>query len=67
MERYNLSKAVHQSKVNSISYDSDSKLFTLQTSTGLRKARIVIMAAGAALEPTLPPGCPFCGLEKTGR
>jgi hypothetical protein len=71
VERYDLGNLVEQSEVTSISYDpslSDSGpgVFTLETSTGRKKARIVVFAVGAALKPSLPRGCPFCGLESTG-
>ncbi|KAH6681793.1 hypothetical protein B0J14DRAFT_223002 [Halenospora varia] len=62
--RYNLTEIVEKSKVSSISYNPhgsiNSGIFTLQTSTGTRKARVVIFAAGAASQPSLPPNCPFC-------
>jgi hypothetical protein len=69
--RYNLSNLVQKSEVRSITYDaaptsSSSGIFTLQTSTGTKKARIVVLAIGAALKPTLPPDCPFCGLDVRG-
>jgi hypothetical protein len=69
--RYRLDDLVERSEVRSISYatlpNTDGPgLFTLETSTGVKKARIVVFAVGAALKPALPPGCPFCGLEKTG-
>ncbi|KAG0652152.1 hypothetical protein D0Z07_1301 [Hyphodiscus hymeniophilus] len=69
--RYGLSDLVEEAEVSSISYepslvDKDSGIFTLKTSAGMKRARIVVMAVGAALKPKLPPDCPFCGLEQTG-
>lgn len=69
--RYNLADVVQKSEVKSISYSTSPTtswpgVFTLDTSTGIRRARIVVFAVGGALNPVLPPDCPFCGLEKTG-
>ena len=71
VERYALGELVEKSEVTSISYaasliDSGPGVFTLETSTGVKKACIVVFAVGAALKPSLPSGCPFCGLETTG-
>ncbi|RAL60793.1 hypothetical protein DID88_009898 [Monilinia fructigena] len=62
--RYDLSNIVEKSEVNSIDYKPNEcpdcpGVFTLQTSTGTRRARIVVFAAGAALNPALPSDCPF--------
>lgn len=69
--RYGLEDLVERSEVTSISYtvsrtSDDLGVFTLETSTGVKRARIIVFAVGAALKPTLPPGCPFCGLEQAG-
>ena len=70
VSRYQLRHLVEQAEVASISYGPPSTdgpgIFTLKTSTGLKKARIVVLAIGAALKPTLPTDCPFCGLEQIG-
>ncbi|KAF5873899.1 putative fad binding domain protein [Botrytis fragariae] len=62
--RYDLADIVEKSKVNSIDYKPSEcpdcpGVFTLQTSTGMKRARIVVFAAGAALNPALPSNCPF--------
>ncbi|KAL2074720.1 hypothetical protein VTL71DRAFT_8499 [Oculimacula yallundae] len=62
--RYDLANLVQKAEVTSIAYSSTSSLFTLQTSTGIKKARIVVMAIGAAAKPSLPPDCPFCDLPQ---
>ena len=71
VKRYGLGNSVQKSEVISIAYTRSSTsssrgVFKLETSTGVKKARIVVFAVGAGLHPSLPPGCPFCGLEKTG-
>ncbi|KHJ36274.1 putative fad binding domain protein [Erysiphe necator] len=58
--RYGISDIVQRSRVNSISFDKNEEIFTLQTSTGEKKSRIVVLAIGSALDPSLPPDCPFC-------
>ncbi|KAH7360759.1 hypothetical protein BKA65DRAFT_391319 [Rhexocercosporidium sp. MPI-PUGE-AT-0058] len=60
--RYDLADLVQKAEVTSITYSTTSSLFTLQTSTGIKKARIVVLAIGAATKPSLPPDCPFCTL-----
>jgi hypothetical protein len=55
---------VEKFEVTSVSFDISSTLFTLQTSTGVRRARIVVFAIGAGLPPALPPNCVFCGTEE---
>ncbi|KAH7418361.1 hypothetical protein BKA64DRAFT_564285 [Cadophora sp. MPI-SDFR-AT-0126] len=62
VKRYDLAKLVQKSDVSSITYSAPSSLFTLQTSTGVKKARIVVLAIGAAAKPSLPPDCPFCNI-----
>ncbi|KAF7934269.1 uncharacterized protein EAE97_008629 [Botrytis byssoidea] len=62
--RYDLADIVEKSEVNSIDYKPNEcpdcpGEFTLQTSTGIKRARIVVFAAGAALNPALPSDCPF--------
>lgn len=57
--RYNLSSIVERSEVRAINYCSESSIFTLQTPTGIKKARIVVFAAGPAVQPILPLDCPF--------
>ncbi|CAL3965080.1 unnamed protein product [Diplocarpon coronariae] len=64
--RYQLSDLVQKSSVASITYSPLTSIFTLQTSTGTKKARIVVLAIGAAAKPTLPPDCPFCPLSSKG-
>ncbi|CCU80437.1 FAD binding domain-containing protein [Blumeria hordei DH14] len=59
VDRYGISKIVQKSQVNSINFDADQEIFSLKTSTGEKKARIVVLAVGSALEPRLPPDCPF--------
>ncbi|KAI1002813.1 hypothetical protein K3495_g5387 [Podosphaera aphanis] len=59
VNRYDLSNIIEKSRVNSISFDSTQDIFTLQTSTGTKKCRIVILAIGSDLKPSLPPNCPF--------
>ncbi|XMA08622.1 hypothetical protein WAI453_001413 [Rhynchosporium graminicola] len=61
--RYDLSNLIQKAEVKSISYSSTSSIFTLQTLTGIKKARIVVLAIGAAAKPSLPPDCPFCNLS----
>lgn len=63
MTRYDLANLVQKAEVISITYSSLSSRFTLQTSTGVKKARIVVLAIGAAAKPSLPPDCPFCDLD----
>ncbi|POS85971.1 hypothetical protein EPUL_002723, partial [Erysiphe pulchra] len=58
--RYGILNIVQKSRVDSISFDSDEEIFTLQTSTGEKKSRIIVLAIGSALDPSLPPDCPFC-------
>ncbi|KAG4444077.1 hypothetical protein IFR05_000430 [Cadophora sp. M221] len=60
--RYGLADLVQKVEVSSITYSPTSSLFTLQTSAGIKKARIVVLAIGAAAKPSLPPNCPFCTL-----
>lgn len=62
--RYDLSNVVERSEVNSIDYKPNEcsdcpGVFILQTSTGTKRARIVVFAAGAALNPALPSDSPF--------
>jgi hypothetical protein len=64
--RYRLSDILQKSEVRSVSYDSSSRVFTLQISTGMKRARIVVFAVGAVLKTALPTDCPFCGLEEQG-
>lgn len=70
--RYSIEDIVEKSEVKHISYgastfpSSMANMFTINTSTGIKRSRIVIFAAGAALKPTLPSDCPFRGLEKEG-
>ncbi|PVH86963.1 hypothetical protein DL98DRAFT_480932, partial [Cadophora sp. DSE1049] len=63
VKQYDLANLVQKSEVSSITYSAPSALFTLQTSTGIKKARIVVLAIGAAAKPSLPPDCPFCNLS----
>lgn len=61
-QRYHLSDMVENSRVFSIEYDdaqSSTGTFTLKTSTGIRKARIVVFAAGAATQAALPLDSPL--------
>ncbi|KAG9239227.1 hypothetical protein BJ875DRAFT_220118 [Amylocarpus encephaloides] len=56
-ERYNISDMVQNSKVTSIAYSdyrAKSGIFTLQTSTGVKRARTVAFAAGSAAPPSIP-------------
>jgi lysine/ornithine N-monooxygenase len=55
VERYGLENAVEKSNVLSISYDSPTSLFTVQSSTSVNKARIVVLAIGSGQEPRIPP------------
>lgn len=59
---------MEKSQVISIKYDEQSPMgvFTLETSTGIKKARIVVFAAGAALKPTLPTDSPCCNANSHG-
>ena len=57
---------VEKSDVTTVSFDTLSRDFTLQTPTSVKKIRIVVFATGTALELTLPPDYPFCGLENQG-
>lgn len=70
VSRYHLAYLVHQAVVQDITYEldevSNSKIFTLKTSTGIRRARAVVLAVGAALERKLPANCPFCDLALQG-
>jgi uncharacterized NAD(P)/FAD-binding protein YdhS len=45
--------------VKSISYSHETGIFTLKTSTGIKKARNVVFAAGHATILSLPPDSPF--------
>ncbi|KAL5326710.1 hypothetical protein ACEPPN_004399 [Leptodophora sp. 'Broadleaf-Isolate-01'] len=60
--RYNLANLVQKAEVTSIIYSPTSSLFTLQTSYGIKKAHIVVLAVGSAAKPSLPPDCLFCTL-----
>lgn len=57
--RYKLDNLVEKSEVQDITYDQDARIFTLKTSTGTKKAKLVVLAVGSALERRLPPDCPF--------
>ncbi|TQS34117.1 hypothetical protein Golomagni_05513, partial [Golovinomyces magnicellulatus] len=59
-KRYEISGIVEKSTVNSISFDSYNEVFSLKTSTGEKRSRMVVLAIGSALEQSLPPNCPFC-------
>jgi hypothetical protein len=52
---------VENSRVSSIEYDAQSStgIFTLKTSTGIRKARIVVFAVGSASQAALPSDSPL--------
>ncbi|KAK0124447.1 hypothetical protein ONS95_009402 [Cadophora gregata] len=63
VKRYDLSNLVQKSAVSSITYSAPSSLFKIQTSTGIKKARVVVLAIGAAAKPSLPPDCPFCNIS----
>lgn len=60
-EYYHLENIVQKSQVSSITYDIQESpgLFTLETSTGTKKAKIVVFAAGAASKPAIPPESPL--------
>ncbi|RDW71156.1 hypothetical protein BP6252_07719 [Coleophoma cylindrospora] len=69
--RYGIEDIVEKSEVNHISYEksvsaTSAGIFSIHTSTGVKRARIIVLATGAALKPSLPSDCPFCGLEKEG-
>lgn len=59
VDRYRLSGLVRKSQAVSVSYDVWNRIFTVQTSTGMKKARIVVLAIGSVQKPSLPPDCPF--------
>jgi hypothetical protein len=58
---YRLEDAVQKCQVLSITYDSQilPGLFTLKTSTGFKKAKIVVFAAGAGSKPVVPLDSPL--------
>ena len=55
---------MQKSEVLNISFSSVSEIFTLETSTGVKYARIVVLATGASVKPGLPVGNPFTGVGK---
>ena len=59
---------VENSRVFSIEYDSQSStgIFTLKTSTGIRRARIVVFAAGPASQAALPSDSPLLDTKLNG-
>ncbi|TVY86369.1 hypothetical protein LAWI1_G008842 [Lachnellula willkommii] len=63
MTRYSLSNIVQKSSVTSVTWDPPSSTFTLQSSTGPKRAKVVVFAAGAATKPSLPPDSPFSNLN----
>jgi hypothetical protein len=68
--RYSIGSIVEKSTVSSVSYcpneAADGGIFTLQTSTGVKRARNVVFAAGPATPPTIPPTCTFCHKNPEG-
>jgi hypothetical protein len=61
-QHYHLSDMVENARVFSIEYDdtqSSPGIFILKTSTGIRRSRIVVFAAGAAMQPALPSDSPL--------
>lgn len=57
--RYNMSSLVNKSEVLFVEYSMETSTFKLRTSTGTKKARIVVFAAGPASKPNLPMESPF--------
>ncbi|CAG8980380.1 hypothetical protein HYALB_00003944 [Hymenoscyphus albidus] len=67
---YGLEDVVEKSRVTSVSYESGSTgepgIFTVETSTGVKKARVVVFATGPSAPPVLPPSCSFCHERNEG-
>lgn len=59
MQRYGLSDIVEKSQVMSIVYDNPTSVFTIEASTGTKKARTVVLAIGSGQTPCLPQDSPF--------
>lgn len=59
VDRYKLGDLVQKAEVQDIIYQQDEGIFTLKTSTGTKRAKMVVLAIGPALERRLPPDCPF--------
>lgn len=64
VSRYGLEDLVKKAEVQDITYEQADGIFTLRTSTGIRKAKMVILAIGPALERRLPPDCPFSAADQ---